>query len=278
MAKSFTATVFSSKKTTHSGLLAWAHRGGEQQWPSNTLYAFERALGLGMDALELDIHATRDGFLVVRHDPVVETTTDGRGRISDLTLDEIKALDAGYTWTEDEGRTFPFRGLGITIPTLEEVFQAFPHTPVSIDIKPKDPAVTPIFCQLLRRNDELDKVVVGTFHDDQLCRFRLLCPEVDTAAGVSETRRFALLNLLGLGRLFHSPARAFMIPEYAGRLRLVTPRFIRNAHARGIQVHIWTVDDVEDMRRLIDWGVDGIITDYPSRLIELLEVHLARSR
>jgi len=269
--------VLSSKPFIRDGILAWAHRGGEGQWPSNTLYAFEHALGLGMDALELDIHATRDGVLVVRHDPVVETTTDGLGRICDLTLREIKALDAGYTWTADEGRTFPFRGLGITIPTLEEVFQAFPRRPISIDIKPEDPAVVRILSQLLRAYDRLDLVVVGTFHDPQLCRFRLLCPEVDTAAGVSETRRFYLLNLFRLSKFFRSPAKAFMIPEYYGRLRLVTPRFIRAAHVLGVQVHVWTVNEVEDMRRLIDWGVDGIITDYPSRLMELYEQHLTRS-
>jgi len=262
--------VLSSKTITQPGLLVWAHRGGEAQWPSNTLYAFERALRLGVGALELDIHATRDGALVVRHDPIVDTTTDGAGRICDLTLKELKALDAGYTWTADGGRTFPFRGLGITIPTLEEVFQVFPEARLSIDIKPEDPAVVRIFSQLLRANDRLEQVVVGTFHDAQLCRFRLLCPEVDTAAGVSETRRFALLNLVGLSRLFRSPAKVFMIPEFAGRLRLVTPRFIHNAHALGLSVHIWTVNEVDDMRRLIDWEVDGIITDYPSRLLELL--------
>jgi len=269
--------VLSSKAITQPGLLAWAHRGGEGQWPSNTLYAFERALRLGVDALELDIHATRDGVLVVRHDPVVDTTTDGAGRICDLTLSQIQALDAGYTWTADDGRTFPFRGLGITIPTLEEVFQAFPGTPVSIDIKPEDPAVVRMLGQLLRDYDRLKQVVIGSFHDPQLCRFRLLYPEVDTAAGVSETRRFYLLNLLWLSRFFRSPAKAFMIPEYYGRLRLVMPRFIRAAHVLGVQVHVWTVNEVEDMRRLIDGGVDGIITDYPSRLMELYEQHLTRS-
>jgi len=262
--------VLSSKPDTQPVLFATAHRGGEGQWPSNTLYAFEHALRLGIDALELDIHASRDGVLVVRHDPVIDTTTDGAGRIRDLTLEQIKALDAGYTWTADEGRTFPFRGLGITIPTLEEVFQAFPRTPLSIDIKPVDPVVVRVFSQMLREYNRLEQVVVGSFHDPQLCRFRLLCPGVDTAAGVSETRRFYLLNLFRLSRFYRSPAKAFMIPEYSGRLRLVTPRFIRSAHAQGLRVDVWTVNEVKDMRRLIDWGVDGIITDYPRRLLVLL--------
>lgn len=251
-------------------LFAVAHRGGEGQWPSNTLYAFERAINLGVDMLETDIHASADGVLIVRHDPVVDTTTDGVGRICDLTLGQIKALDAGYTWTADGGRTYPFRGLGITIPTLEEIFQAFPQARLSIDIKPEAPAVVDTLCQALRAHDKLDQVVVGSFHDSQLRRFRTLCPEVDTAAGVFETRSFFFLSRARLSRLFRSPAKAFMIPETFGRLHVVTPCFIQQAHARGLQVHVWTVNQEADMRRLIDWGVDGIITDYPGRLMALL--------
>lgn len=268
MARRSTATVFSSPK--NPAFLATAHRGGEGQWPSNTLYAFERALALGVDVLEIDIHATADGALVVRHDPIVDSTTNGVGHIRDLTLAQIQALDAGFTWTTDGGQTFPFRGLGITIPTLEQVFLAFPQVCLSIDIKPEEPDVVDGFCRLLRTHHRLEQVVVGSFHDPQLRRFRLLCPEVDTAAGVSETREFFFLNRARLSRLSRLAAKAFMIPEFAGRLRLLTPGFVRSAHARGMQVHVWTVNEVEDMRRLIDWGVDGIITDYPSRLMALL--------
>jgi glycerophosphoryl diester phosphodiesterase len=250
---------------------ATAHRGGEGQWPSNTLYAFERALALGVDVLEIDIHLTLDGALVVRHDPTVDSTTDGSGAIRALTLRQIKALDAGYTWTNDGGRTFPFRRLGITIPTLEEAFQAFPGARWSIDIKPDDPGVVDVFCRTLREYDRLNQVVVGSFHDPQLSRFRRLCPQVDTAAGVSETRTFLFLSRARLSWLYHPPAKAFMIPEYVGRLQVVTPLFIRNAHAQGLQVHVWTVNEGADMRRLIDWGVDGIITDYPGSLLTLLD-------
>ena len=257
-------------KLAEMPFVAMAHRGGEGQWPSNTLYAFQQALSLGMDALELDIHLSADGALIVRHDPVVETTSNGRGAICDLSLAEIKALDAGYTWTADGGRSYPFRGMGITIPTLEEVLQAFPDTWINIDIKPEEPAATIQLAEALRQYKHLERAVVGSFHERQLQLFRRLCPQVATAAGVNETRAFFGMSTLRLGGHYRPPVFAFQIPEYSGWLRVVTPRLIRDAHAHGIRVNIWTVNETEDMRRLIDWGVDGLITDYPERLLKLL--------
>ena len=181
---------------SNDGPLVMAHRGGQGLWPPNTLYAFERAIELGVDVLEMDIHRTVDGILVVRHDPTVDATTDGCGYIRQLTLTELKSLDAGYRWTADDGRSYPYRGLGITIPTLEEVLNAFPDVRLNIDIKPQDPGVVEPFCLMLREFGKQERVMVGSFHDDQLRRFRSLCPEVATAAGVAETRLFFLLNLL----------------------------------------------------------------------------------
>ncbi|MBN1148393.1 MAG: glycerophosphodiester phosphodiesterase [Anaerolineales bacterium] len=255
---------------SNDGPLVIAHRGGRGLWPPNTLYAFERAIALGADVLEMDIHSSADGALVVRHDPTVDATTDGRGPIRNYTLAKLKSLDAGYRWTADGGGSYPYRGLGITIPTLDEVLEAFPDMRLNIDIKPQDPAVVEPFCRLLREYNRLEQVIVGSFHDDQLRRFRSLCPEVATAAGLAETRWFFLLNSLFLGRVYRARAEAFQIPEYAGGLHLVTRRFVRGAHARNVQVHVWTVNETAEMQRLLDWGVDGLITDYPDRLLALL--------
>ncbi len=246
-----------------------AHRGGEGLWPSNTLYAFERAISLSADALELDIQSTADGVLVVRHDPFVESTTNGSGEIRSFSLAELKKLDAGYTWTNDGGKTFPFRGQGITIPTLEEVFSAFPGILLNIDIKPEEPSVVHRFCEMLNAYLRQGQVIVGSFSGRQMDLFRRQCPEVRPAAGMRETQRFLIMHRLFLDRFYHSPAYAFQIPEYAGRLHVATPRFIRRAHARGFQVHVWTVNDPADMLRLIKWGVDGLMTDYPDRLGEI---------
>ena len=250
-----------------------AHRGGEGRWPSNTLFAFQQAVASGADALEMDLQRTADGVLVVRHDPFVESTSDGTGFIHDFKLADLKKLDAGYTWTADGGATYPYRGQGITIPTLEEVFTAFTDIPLNIDIKPKEAQVVHQLSQMLHDLGRLEQMVVGSFHESQLRLFRQLCPSTPTAAGVAETRTFFLLSRVFLDRFYHPQVQVFQIPEYSGKLRIVTPRFIHAAHAQGIPVHIWTVDERADMLRLIEWGVDGIITDYPDILAGILEIH-----
>jgi glycerophosphoryl diester phosphodiesterase len=141
---------------------------------------------------------------------------------------------------------------------------------LNIDIKPQDPGIVEPFCRMLREFEKQERVMVGSFHDDQLRRFRSLCPEVATAAGVAETRLFFLLNLMFLGGVFRARAEAFQIPEYVGGMHVVTRRFVRGARARNMQVHVWTVNETAEMERLLDWGVDGIITDYPDRLMALL--------
>ena len=251
--------------------LVIAHRGGQGLWPANTLYAFQNAVEMGADILEMDVHASADGVLVVRHDDTVDRTTDGSGAIRDHTLAELKNLDAGYPWSADGGDSYPFRGQGIRIPTLEEVLEAFPGTRLNIDIKPEEPEVVPLFADLLERYGRTEDVLVGSFHDDQLRRFRQLCPGYATAAGVLETLLLFSLNLLGLGAAYQPRANAFQVPEYHGRLHVVTPSFVRAAHAHNMEVHIWTVNAREDMQRLLNWGVDGLITDYPDRLLTLLE-------
>ncbi|MCA9875281.1 MAG: glycerophosphodiester phosphodiesterase [Anaerolineales bacterium] len=253
-----------------AGPLVIAHQGGEQLRPSNTMPAFENAVALGVDVLEMDTHSTQDGVLVVMHDDTVDRTTDGNGRIQDLTLAQIKQLDAGYYWTDDEGQTYPYRGQGITVPTLEEVFAAFPDMPMNIEIKQSDPSIVQTFCDLLDQYDMQDQVLIPSFHPDTMVEFREKCPGVASSMTEPEIRRFFVLNTLHLGRLFGPPGEAFQVPEYSGSLHVVTDRFVTGAHERNIDVHVWTVNDPADMQRLIDLGVDGIITDRPDLLLEVL--------
>ncbi|MGB5061924.1 MAG: glycerophosphodiester phosphodiesterase [Candidatus Promineifilaceae bacterium] len=251
-------------------VMVMAHQGGEGLRPSNTLPAFENAAALGVDVLEMDIHSTQDGVLVVMHDDTVDRTTGGNGRIRDLTLDQIKQLDAGYYWTDDDGQTYPYRGQGITVPTLEEIFTAFPDLLMNIEIKQQEPSIVQPFCDLLDQYDRRQTVLIASFHPETMVEFREKCPGVATSMTEPEIRLFFGLNLAFLGRLYEPPGEAFQVPEYSGDLHVVTPRFVAGAHGRNVDVHVWTVNDPADMQRMVDLGVDGIITDRPDLLLDIL--------
>ena len=247
-----------------------AHQGGEQLRPSNTMPAFEHAVELGVDVLEMDIHQTKDGVLILMHDDTVDRTTDGSGVIKEMTLAEIKTLDAGHYWTDDDGATYPYRGQGITVPTLAEIFQAFPDMPMNIEIKQDSPSIVEPFCDLIQEYQMEDKVLIPTFHPDTMNEFREKCPGIATSMTEPEIRLFYGLNKVGLSSFFTPPGQAFQVPESSGGLQIITPRFVENAQKRHIAVHVWTVNDPADMERLIDTGIDGIITDRPDLLLEVL--------
>jgi glycerophosphoryl diester phosphodiesterase len=239
-------------------------------WPGNTLYAFEQADELGVDVLEMDLQVTKDDQLVIIHDDTVDRTTDGTGNVGSMTLAELKQLDAAYDWSLDEGETFPFRGQGITVPTLEEVLQAFPDKHMSIEIKFTKSLMAKPFCDLIRQYHMQDKVLVASFYDKQLREFRKECPEVATSSARGETTQFVLLTKGFLGRLYSPKFLALQVPEESNGITVMTEAFVRAAHERGLAVEPWTIDDPEQMRQYIDWGVDGIITDRPDLMLELL--------
>lgn len=247
-----------------------AHQGGEGLRPSNTLIAFENAVALGVDVLEMDVHGTADGALVLIHDDTVDRTTDGTGRVLDFTLAELQQLDAGDYWTPDDGATYPYRGQGVRIPTLEEVVTAFPQMKVNIEIKQVEPSIAVPLCKLLRHYDMADRALVASFHPMAMDEFRAACPEVATSMVEDEIRPFYVLNLAFLGRLYRPPGAAFQVPEYSGDRLVLSPRFVRGAHANNVAVHPWTIDDPADMARFLDMGVDGIITDRPDLMLEVL--------
>jgi glycerophosphoryl diester phosphodiesterase len=250
--------------------LVMAHRGGAGLWPENAMYGFERAVALGVDVLETEIHSTADSILVLMHDSTVDRTTNGSGPISAFTLEELKTLDAGYNWTSDGGQTFPLRGSGITVPTLEELFTALPTVRINIDIKQEKPSLVASLCKTIRTFDMVDKVMVASFSSKVLKTFRRGCPEVTTSAGAGEIALFFVMNLVFLGALYKPACQAFQVPEYSRGLRVLTKRFVKTAHGLNLAVHAWTINETTDMQRLLELGVDGIITDYPDRLISLL--------
>lgn len=250
--------------------LVMAHQGGDGLWPSDTMLAFQNSADLGVDVLEMDMHSTADGALVLMHDESLDRTTDGSGLIKEKTLAEIKALDAAYDWSLDEGQTFPYRGQSVTVPTMEEVFTAFPGMLMNIEIKQAEPSIAGPFCQMIRDYGMTEKVMVASFSDQAIREFRAACPEVATSAATNEVVNFYVRHRLYAAGTYSPGAQAMQVPEFRSGLRVLTKRFIEDAHDRGMEVHVWTVNEVEDMQRFIEMGVDGIITDYPDRLTGLL--------
>jgi glycerophosphoryl diester phosphodiesterase len=253
---------------THEGPLFFAHRGGAALAPENTLAAFERGVALGADALELDIQTTREGEIVVIHDWTVDRTTDGAGPVSGYTLAELLRLDAGYRFTPDGGRSFPFRGRGIAVPTLGEVLDHFPALRVNIDLKESTPAREARLWALLRERGAEDRVLVasGDRHAP-IVRFRRLCGgRAATSASEAEIRAFVLATAARTARWLRPAYDALQLPETYRGIRLVSPALLAAAHRHGLDVHVWTVDARADMERLLAMGVDGLMTDRPDVL------------
>ena len=256
-----------------TGTLVIAHQGGDGVWPGDTIYAFEKAVEIGADVLEMDAHITKDGRIVLMHDETVDDTTDGTGLIEDMTLEELKKLDAAYDWSNDGGQTFPYRGLGIQVPALDELFEKFPQMRYVIEIKlTKNPIDKPM-CDLIRKYNMQDKVLVASFHDDAMAMFRKTCPEVATSASRTEVRNYVLLSKAFLWG-FYFPKFQTVQPPFDPKdsfnIPIMTKRFISESHAKNIRVEPWTVDDPALMKQYIEWGVDGIITDRPDLMVELL--------
>ena len=250
-------------------VLVIAHRGGKGLAPENTLVAFTRSAALGVDVLEMDLRQSSDGALIVLHDRRVDRTTNGHGAADSLSLAQLKQLDAGYHFSPD-GQTFPWRGQGVAIPTLDEVFTAFPNMRFLIEIKNDSPALVRDFCHTIQHFELSDRVIAASFHSRPLENLRQACPEVATSASSSAGMSFIFLHWLRLDAAYHPTSQAFQIPVRLGKIDIVDQRFIARARAHNVQVHIWTINDPDAMQHYLDLGVDGLITDYPDRLLRIL--------
>ena len=251
--------------------LVMAHRGGRSLGPENTVYTFKRAVELGTDVLEMDLQTTKDGALVILHDREVNRTTNGKGAVDSFSLSDLKKLDAGYRWSPDNAGSFPLRSRGVAIPTLAEVFNAFPDTRMNIEIKSSQVNTIGDLCRIIRDHGMSKKVLVACFDAGKLGEFRSLCPEVATSTGASEAAVFYWLQWARMESAYSPSAQALQIPEAYRENRIATQRFLDAAHARNMRVHVWTVNDIESMQRLLELGVDGIMTDYPQRLVNILK-------
>lgn len=256
-----------------------AHRGASARAPENTLEACRLAVEEeGAEGLELDVHRTRDGHVVVLHDSTVDRTTDGRGPVVGFTLDELQRLDAGYRFAppgSPPGTVPPYRGRGIRVPTLREILEAFPRTWLSLDLKAGDPQTELAVVQLIRAVGAEDRAVVGAEVDAPARRLRGLAPELSSFFSAGEARAFYVRHRLRCLVGYRPPAGSLQIPVRHGRHDLARQRLIDDAHRRGIAVRYWTVNDEATMRRLLELGADGIITDRPGLLREVLRQQAA---
>ncbi len=246
--------------------LLMAHRGGAGLAPENTLEAFRQAVDVWRaDVLEMDVRATADGHIVVIHDDTVDRTTDGTGAVSSFTLEELRKLDAGHRFTDPAGR-HSFRGQGVRIPLFEDVITSLPDTRLNVETKEK--RATRGLLDIIRRHGAQHRVLFAASHEPDRAEARGY--EGPWGASAQQIRRFYILHRVPFGGLYTPPVDALQVPDVWEGRRVVTPRFVREAHARNIAVHVWTIDEVDDMRRLYEWGVDGVQTDRPDRLARLL--------
>jgi glycerophosphoryl diester phosphodiesterase len=250
-----------------------AHRGGSALAPENTLTSFTQALDWWRaDVLEMDVHATRDGEVVVIHDATLDRTTSGTGRVSDHSLAEVREADAGYRFTPDGGATYPYRGKGVRVPTLAEVLAAFPHARVNVEIK--DGRAQEVVWRVVHEAGATQRVLIAA--GKRANRSRFLHYPGPVSAAEEELRAFYIRHRLRATALYRPTVDAFQMPERHGDLQVVSPRLVREAHAHNVAVHVWTVDEVEDMQRLLAWGVDGLVTDRPDRLARVLHERVGR--
>jgi glycerophosphoryl diester phosphodiesterase len=253
--------------------IAFAHRGGCTLFPENTLRAFQGAIDLGCRYIETDVHLTRDREIVVFHDHRLERTTNGSGFVRDHKLSELRRLDAGFRYTKD-GKEFPFRDKGIQIPTFTEAITLDPGVHYNVELKERGRGLPQAFWKLVERHAIHDRILVAAFDDSLVREFRRLSRgTVATSAGQREAVAFWLAARARATRLLPIHYDALQVPPTQSKLTIVDDRFVHAAHARGLAVHVWTIDEAREMRRLLDLGVDGIMSDRPDTLLETLAKH-----
>ncbi|MGH9969870.1 MAG: glycerophosphodiester phosphodiesterase [Pyrinomonadaceae bacterium] len=252
-----------------------AHRGGDGQWPGETMYAYKKAMGIGVDVLEMDAFLTKDNELVLMHDRDIGKTTKGNGPVDKFTLAQLKELNAAYNWSPICGDDHAFRDdpdKDLKATSLEEVFQEFPKMRMNIEMKQARRSPAEKLCQMIRHHKMVDKVLVASFSGSYLDEFRCLCPEVATSASGDELLKFYASSLIGGS--YRPVTDAIQVKDRLLAVRVVTNKLVALAHCRDLKpedqdhcrklpVHAWTVNDPKEMRRMIDLGVDGIITDCP---------------
>ena len=250
-------------------MLLGAHRGGKGEWPENTVFAYSEAAKKYPDILlEGDLRLSQDGVVVVVHDATADRTTDGSGAVKDMTLAQLKALDAGYRFTPDEGKMFPFRGKGIVIPTLEEVLQAIPKNRFLLELKDGEGLAVKVTA-ILRKYKAGERILIASFKPELMAAMRKQMPEIATC--YDRGGALALLSALRVGDwdAYKPTARMLSLPKhYVTQFKLTTEEF-RRMQEKGVLVQVHTLNTIEEISHFMAMGVDSILTDYPGLLAQL---------
>jgi glycerophosphoryl diester phosphodiesterase len=247
----------------------FAHRGAAGTRPENTMAAFRAAVETGMRYLELDVWASRDGQVVVHHDETLLRTCSDPRRLCDLELAELQQLDAGATFSGDGGQSTPFREQGIAIPTLAQLLGEFPDTFFNIEVKQTQPPIEDLVMATVRAAGAEERVLLAAEQDEVMQRLRPLAGAIPTGLSFGELTAFFTWLLAGCPPDYQPPGAALQIPEYYGEMPLVTAQSLAAAHAVGLEMHVWTVNEPHSMRRLLDLGVDGLMSDFPEELLRV---------
>jgi len=248
------------------------HRGAAGECPENTLLSFETALAQGAQILESDIHVSRDGVPILLHDPTLERTTDGQGDASRFDWEELRLLDAAEHHRDERGET-PLRGTGIRIASLQDAFEAFPAARFNLEIKSRDPRAIGATLELLRRFERDDRTLLAAGENDimQELRLALRAHVVRPALGACLGEIVQAIQAAISNAPMPVDVMALQVPPTALGKPLVTRAFIDHAHRHDVQVHVWTINDLEEIETLVDLGVDGVVTDYPGRMHDWIE-------
>lgn len=240
--------------------LVFAHRGGCALGPENTLAAFDLGVQAGADGLELDVHLSADGVPVVHHDSTLDRTTSASGPVAARTAAELADVDAGYRFAV-RGE-FPFRNRGVGVPSLRDVLRTHPDVPLIIEMKVDSREMGEAVAGEVRAAGAADRVCAAGYGARSAAAARTALPEMACSATHAEVR-LAIYRALARWPVRRARYAGYQVPERTGPLRIVSPRFIRYAHGAGLKVQVWTVDEEADMRRLLAWGVDGLISNRP---------------
>ena len=248
------------------------HRGASGERPENTLPSFALALEQGARILETDVHPTRDGAIVIHHDDDVARTTDGQGLVRETSLAELQALDAGARFSPDDGASFPFRGQGVRIPTLEEAFDAFPGARLNIEIKEGDAAFVEHVVRTVADAGRADRTLLTSANDGVMADLLAVLDRtgVPVATGASTGDCIAFVKAATEGGEPPAHAMALQIPDHFGGRPLVTPELLGFAHRHDVQIHVWTINDPAEIDALLALGVDAVMSDHPSRVVEAI--------